>query len=180
MVTTLRCRWLGALLLFCLAGFANTAWAQSCINGVVTMPNGSQTVCPASYGCAGPSSCATVCSSDANCQATAYCQASTGQCLVKLAQGSACTANNQCQSGLTCNGGMCQAAQATTTPQTQPSNPSVSCQNGILTVAGKRRACAPYTCNAAGTSCQVACSNDRECATGFMCRNTQCVLRPKR
>jgi hypothetical protein len=151
----------------------------------------------------GATACKTSCASDGDCVATAWCSGTT--CVPRAAQGGTCNAKNQCLSGncvdgFCCNAacvGTCQACAAIATGQPNGSCASVqdgkdlrgdcpggSCTAGTFTnnvcngfgaCRANAVACAPFTCNAAGTGCAGTCTVDGDCSSGSYCAGTTCT-----
>lgn len=111
----------------------------SCLQTPMTCPNGA-----CSGATCGP------CPDDSTCGSTRWCNA--GTCTSKYANGSTCTANNQCASGNCVLGRCCASACRGTTP--------------ACNLAGTACVCTSTSCGAAvcyqGSCCAPAC--DRECA----------------
>jgi hypothetical protein len=88
--------------------------AASTCNGSGTCNGGTTSPCPGGFVCANATSCKTACASDADCESGSnFCKnpGATGTCVAKLAVGTACTANDQCASGL-CAAGFCSCGTA--------------------------------------------------------------------
>jgi hypothetical protein len=151
-------------------------------NGTCTvLPNnsaGNPTCSP--YVCNGVASfCPGTCTADANCVPGDYCN-SSGHCAAKGAQGTACTANNQCGNSncsdnyccsSACSGGcdVCSAALG-------------AGANGVCTVAAKGAsdtspACAPFACDGSGVSCPSTCGVDSDCASNAYCGGGTCKFK---
>jgi len=92
--------------------------AATCIGGISTgaaLCNGTGTcnAAPASTNCApfncGATSCKTTCTTDTDCVSSAYCN-SSGACVVKKTQGTACTTDASCATGYCADGVCCATA----------------------------------------------------------------------
>src|SRR5262249_3590833 len=77
---------------------------ETCASGTCTAPMPATQDCTP-YQCKGsPAACTTSCNVDTDCANSTYYCNSSHQCVTRLAQGTPCTATNQCQATLTCVG----------------------------------------------------------------------------
>lgn len=148
-------------------------------DGAGTCADRGTTVC-APFTCDG-SVCFGNCASDADCTGGTYCVVATGSCEPTLANGTACTAGNQCASGecvdgVCCNGacrGACEACanaltgviDGTCSPVTAATDPDDDCSASSATSCGTTGLCdGAGTCSlwASGTECGAA-----SCAGGI-------------
>ncbi len=128
------------------------------------------------YVCDGMSAtCPATCDNDVDCSAGNYCNAAT-QCVSKLANGQACTATNQCQSGncaddVCCNSACTESCNACSTAAGAPSNGTCASVTG----AGNP-SCGAYLCDGMSATCPATCDNDTDCSAGSFCNaSSQCI-----
>jgi len=134
--------------------------------------------------------CITPCVTDGECQSGYYCNA--GSCVVKKANGAACTASNQCTSSYCSDGYCCNSAcsgACDTCSQALGATTNGQCS---LLAAGSsgNPSCSPYVCDGLSGSCPTNCQTevcdgmDNDCDSlvdeGSLCSYTNgvgsCVL----
>ncbi|MBW2527656.1 MAG: hypothetical protein JRI23_25970, partial [Deltaproteobacteria bacterium] len=165
---------------YCADGYCcNTACAASCdacdLGGslgtctVVSQGELGEPVC-SPYVCDGnQAGCPNTCSTNNDCIPASYCD--NGSCSTKKANGSLCSANDQCQSdrcvdGFCCNtlcSNACDACDVTGSEGTCTFMPQSS--TGDPT-------CAPFVCNGAIATCPITCSFDADCVGGYYCSSS--------
>ncbi len=134
------------------------------------------------YVCNGVSAaCPTSCTGSANCVAGGYCNGTA--CVVQLAQGAACTANGQCQSGFCADGYCCNSACAGDCNRCDLTGTTGSCttapagNGGKSDTTGVAPSCGAYVCNGTAATCPATCATDANCAGADYCSGTSCVPR---
>ncbi len=156
----------------------NSCRSASCTAGTQTLAascNGTGS-CPAAvtsacnpYLC-GATACQTSCSVDTNCMNGYYCAA--GLCKVKLVQGAACTANNQCGTGQCVDGYCCDGACGDQCEACNVAGHLGSCTPVSGPPHGARAACATD-----GTACGGSCDGTNASACSYStasCRAASC------
>ena len=120
----------------------------SLCNGVGACVAPPAMACAARLQCASATACRTTCAADTDCVAGSYCTAS--MCTPKIANGGACTGNNQCALGA-CVGGTCCENACTglcmSCTMADTGQASGLCRN--ITAGGSSKG----RCTAAGTTC---------------------------
>src|SRR5205823_2518374 len=120
------------------------------------------------YVCDGASaSCPSTCATDSNCAGSAYCDA-TAHCTARSAQGTACTINNQCTTGLCVDGYCCDGVCSGGCDRCNVAGSLGTC-SAVGSGGGANPACGNYLCGATSTACPGTCTSDASCASGFYC-----------
>jgi hypothetical protein len=135
----------------CPAGATALTLAGTCTSG--SCAAGTQSC--NGFKCNGAAACQTTCNLDGDCAAADYCTAAGGSCVAKIAQGTACAADNQCGTNHCVDGVCCGSATCG------------SCQ--ACNVGGSAGTCAPV--GAGTTDPKHACVDNgaAACATNGKC-----------
>lgn len=147
----------------------NLGTCRALAAGAAGAPSCAPYVCGGSTGACGSS-----CTTDTQCAATAFCNGTT--CIAKRANGVACTAGNQCQTGQCIDGVCCNSACGGACDACNVTGSMGVCQ-ALAAGAPGTPACTPYLCGGAA-SCPTACTVDTQCTPAAFCNGTACV--PKR
>jgi hypothetical protein len=167
--------------------------AQSCMAGACVNPSPPTQACDPYLCSAGTNACTTKCNTDADCSQSGvgnYCTGANGMCLAKVAQGGACGANHQCQSGncvdgFCCNNactGTCLACSNALTGQpngtcsavTSGTDPKNQCAMASMSTCGTNGVCSGAACQLwpSGTVCQAASCNGTMLTFAHTCNGT--------
>jgi len=117
--------------------------------------------------------CPSTCSGDGDCASTHYCDGTN--CQAKQGDGSSCNAANQCQSDNCVDGFCCDTACSDTCDACNISGAEGTCSVNPIGSAGNP-SCTPYLCDGMFTTCPSSCGSDGECASGFVCAGSACML----
>jgi hypothetical protein len=165
---------------FCADGFCcNGACGKGCdrcdlaatIGTCTTVPRGDPGTNPmcSPFVCSGTSSdCPTSCSSDADCASTAYCDQNV--CVLKKAQGSACTQGKECQNGNCADNYCCESACAGPCDVCNATPGKCTLATGAGTPT-----CEPYVCKGATAMCPTTCKDNTDCSASSFCQNGKCA-----
>lgn len=172
----------------CTAGIRTTL---SCIIGVCS----SKHVDCAPFLCNDTATdCDKTCKIQADCHKDAYCDTKTLTCVAKQKNGTKCSGDEQCSSGvchatdkLCCDTsctGSCESCKVsgkvgtcTPLPLGTPCGPA-TCKSGVVermvcgpsapsTCVKQTATCAPYRCDPSRPACATSCAKDAECTTGL-------------
>jgi hypothetical protein len=161
--------------------------AGSC-NGSGTCTPGSAMACAGGFICASMTACKTACAADTDCEsASSYCAnpGASGTCVPKGGDGAACSANDQCSSGLCgTNGGTHCCKAGTTCPATVAACGTTDCTNtGVCNYPDSTVApaslqtphdCQKVVCNGSGGDTVVTDTSDTPVSTTLCLINGVC------
>jgi hypothetical protein len=173
--------------------------SQTCMAGACVNPSPPTQTCDP-YLCSAPTdACTTKCNMDADCSQSGvgnYCTGANGSCMAKIAQGGACSASHQCQSGncvdgFCCNNactGTCLACSMALTGQpngtcsavTSGTDPKNQCTMQAQSTCGTNGVCNGAACQdwVSGTTCQAASCNGTMLTFAHTCNGTGTCTTP--
>jgi hypothetical protein len=123
------------------------------------------------FACDGVSQgCPTTCGSDGDCTSGYFC--SSGACVTRYGNATACTLDAQCLSGF-CRDGVCCNSDCAGKCQTCSDLPGL-CSTAKLG-ATPRASCGAYLCDGAVSDCPNLCSVDAQCVAGDFCIFNVCT-----
>ena len=146
-------------------------------NGSCTQVAGAGSPSCSPYVCkAATSACPTSCTLEADCIAGDYCS-TAHTCLAKKANALACTAANECVSGLCADGYCCDGACGGGCDRCDNAGQVGHCSAVPAGNPGYAPACGVYVCDGASASCPTSCATSANCASTSYCSGGACIAK---